>query len=92
MEKKEMNKRDLNEKLNVPVDISAENVTRCPETVEEMINAYGTYNIQPTSDTENDFPAIAQGTPDYMAERSLEFFRDEDSVNPAKNESDKHCI
>jgi len=32
-----------------------------PESADEMVNKYGTYNIQPTADTENEFPAIAQG-------------------------------
>lgn len=32
-----------------------------PETAFEMINKYGTYEIQPTADTENEFPKIAQG-------------------------------
>lgn len=27
----------------------------------ELVNKYGTYNIQPTSATENAFPKIAQG-------------------------------
>lgn len=27
----------------------------------DIIRKFGTYNIQPTADTENDFPAIAQG-------------------------------
>lgn len=27
----------------------------------DMVNKYGTYEIQSTSDTENDFPMIAQG-------------------------------
>ena len=27
----------------------------------DMVNRYGTYNIQPTADTENEFPAIKQG-------------------------------
>lgn len=27
----------------------------------ERVNKYGTYNIQPTCDMENDFPAIGQG-------------------------------
>lgn len=36
-------------------------------TVWDLINRYGTYNIQPTSDTENPFPAIAAGNP-YTAE------------------------
>lgn len=32
-----------------------------PETAFEMVNKYGTYNIQPTSDSGNEFPAISQG-------------------------------
>ncbi len=34
-----------------------------PETVFELLNKYGTYNIQPTADNENEFPEIAQGLP-----------------------------
>lgn len=34
-----------------------------PENAFEMVNKYGTYEIQPTSDTDNEFPAIAQGNP-----------------------------
>ena len=29
----------------------------------DIVNRYGTYEIQPTADTENFFPAIAQGLP-----------------------------
>ena len=29
----------------------------------EQINRYGTYNVQDTNDTDNVFPAIAQGLP-----------------------------
>ena len=32
-------------------------------TVASMVNRYGTYNIQPTCDMENDFPKISQGNP-----------------------------
>ena len=32
-----------------------------PEDCFDMVNQYGTYNIQRTADTENFFPAIAQG-------------------------------
>lgn len=32
-----------------------------PENVSELLNKYGTYEIQPTADTENLYPAIAQG-------------------------------
>lgn len=34
-----------------------------PETAEEMVNKYGTYEIQPTADSDHLFPAIAQGLP-----------------------------
>ena len=31
------------------------------ETAFDMVNKYGTYEIQATADTENQYPAIAQG-------------------------------
>lgn len=31
------------------------------KTAFDLVNAYGTYEIQPTADTENQYPAIAQG-------------------------------
>lgn len=34
-----------------------------PDTVYDLINKYGTYEIQPTADTDNAFPKIAQGLP-----------------------------
>ncbi len=34
-----------------------------PETVFELINKYGTYNIQPTCDSDNQYPEISQGLP-----------------------------
>ncbi len=30
-------------------------------TAFDMVNKYGTYEIQPSNDTDNTFPAIAQG-------------------------------
>lgn len=32
-----------------------------PETAYDMVNFYGTYEIQTTADTDNQYPAIAQG-------------------------------
>lgn len=32
-----------------------------PETCYDMVNQYGTYEIQTTADTDNVYPAIAQG-------------------------------
>ena len=40
-----------------------------PKNVFEQINKYGTYNIQPTADTDNDYPAIAQGCPKEVIEQ-----------------------
>lgn len=34
-----------------------------PDGKDDMINRFGTYNIQDTADTSNTFPAIAQGLP-----------------------------
>lgn len=44
-----------------PSEISAQAVLGQPETAEELIAKYGTYNIQPTAESENEFPKIAQG-------------------------------
>ena len=35
-----------------------------PYTVSELIHKYGTYEIQPTGETDNEFPTIAQGLPE----------------------------
>ncbi len=32
-----------------------------PENSFTLVNKYGTYEIQPTADTDNQYPAIAQG-------------------------------
>lgn len=86
-----INKKD-NENFTPPLDIPASPFRSCPETCEEIINTYGTYNIQPTANRSNDFPAIAQGTQDYMKKRPLEFFRGGKDENPAADTSDEHCI
>ena len=73
-------------------EISVNAVDSSPETSIDMVNLYGTYNIQPTANTENDFPAIAQGENKMMKERSLHFFRDADDKNPASDGSDSDCV
>ena len=40
-----------------PSSYSSEND---PTSVWELLNKYGTYNIQPTADTDNTFPQISQ--------------------------------
>lgn len=42
---------------------SAEPVHGQPSDVFDLVNKYGTYNIQPTADSEHPFPMIAQGLP-----------------------------
>lgn len=42
-----------------------------PETPYEMVNKYGTYEIQPTAETANDFPTIAQGLPKHHKKPSV---------------------
>ena len=37
---------------------------RQPSDCADLVNKYGTYNIQPTADTENLFPMIAPGLPE----------------------------
>ncbi len=49
-------KKDLETPFLMPIGGS-------PETAEEMVNKYGTYEIQPTADSDHVFPAIAQGLP-----------------------------
>ena len=70
-------------------ELSVVNFTRTPETVDEMLNSYGTYNIQPTAVNENDFPAIAQGENKRMKARPQEFFRGQADENPAADTSEK---
>ncbi|MBE6792380.1 MAG: hypothetical protein E7534_02615 [Ruminococcaceae bacterium] len=49
-------------------------------TVWDLINRYGTYNIQPTADTENPFPAIAPGNP-YSADTEFPSARSQNPEN-----------
>lgn len=48
-------------KKNVDIEISANAVVGQPENVFELINKYGTYEIQPTDDSDNKFSTISQG-------------------------------
>lgn len=45
------------------LEISSTPIIGQPENASEMINKYGTYNIQPTADSDNQYPTIAQGYP-----------------------------
>lgn len=53
--------KNKKEKIKPVVDVSSVPVTGMPETAFDMVNRYGTYNIQSTADTENMYPTVAQG-------------------------------
>ena len=46
-----------------PATPSTHTVSGQSETAADMVNRYGTYEIQPTADTDDEFPQIAQGLP-----------------------------
>ncbi len=56
-----MNNKKLNK--NECATPSTDPVMTEPMDSFDMVNKYGTYNIQPTSQTENSFPKIAQALP-----------------------------
>lgn len=42
-----------------------------PEDVGDLLNKYGTYNIQPTNEQENPFPAIMQALPSQWRDKEV---------------------
>ncbi|MBO5090507.1 MAG: hypothetical protein J6C27_06315 [Clostridia bacterium] len=48
-------------KVSNKTEMSIENTQKPPVTAEQQVNCYGTYEIQPTADREDMYPAIAQG-------------------------------
>lgn len=57
--KKEKNKGE--KQPYIKLEISADPIHGEPHDAFDMVNKYGTYNIQPTADTHNSYPKIAQG-------------------------------
>jgi len=51
-----------------PSDPAARYYPGQPDDCAALVNQYGTYNIQPTADADNLFPAIAQGLPRHLYE------------------------
>lgn len=43
-----------------------------PASSFDLVNQYGTYNIQPTSDTENLFPLIGAGLPQAWKDMKID--------------------
>lgn len=53
-----MKKKD---RKRIELEIAVTSIGGEPETAIDLVRKYGTYEIQPTADTVNDFPTIAQG-------------------------------
>ncbi len=64
-------KNKKNEQYDKPT-VSSEGVLDTPENVFEQLNKYGTYEIQPTADRADFFPAIAQGLPTQPTGRNMQ--------------------
>ena len=58
---KNRNKKNRNYDKNRHNKMTAREVYFELQNSFDMVNKYGTYEVQSTSDTENDFPQIAQG-------------------------------
>ena len=58
--KKNLKNQGVDE-YQVEMTPSAVSVGDAPDDSFQLVNKYGTYEIQPTADTDNKFPAIAQG-------------------------------
>ncbi len=58
-----MDKNKKKKERDVLIDVSANAVMSNPADSFELVNKYGTYEIQPTADSDHDFPKIAQGLP-----------------------------
>lgn len=63
------NKNDVPEFKELEERVS--HIPDSPETPFEMVNKYGTYEIQPTAETANSFPTIAQGLPKHRKKPSV---------------------
>ena len=42
-----------------------------PETCDELLHKYGTYEIQPTGDSDNEFPEISQGLAENEKDKTI---------------------
>lgn len=55
-----------------------------PETCDELIHKYGTYEIQPTNDSDNDFPKISQGLATDRKRKHYKGFNEEQQAHPSE--------
>ena len=50
----------------------ADPVVGQPETCDELLHKYGTYEIQPTAEADNEFPEIAQGLAEKEKQKNID--------------------
>ena len=53
-------------------EMAVQSIMGMPEDAFAMLHKYGTYNIQPTADSDNEFPEIAQGLPKEKTHKEVE--------------------
>ena len=56
--------KDKNKKIHSAIPPQSDVVD-----AEDIVNKYGTYNIQPTADTQNLFPQISHGLPKQKSDK-----------------------
>ena len=56
-------KREKKRGKKTETEMSVTAILGQPETPFDLVNKYGTYEIQPTNDSGNEFPTISQGLP-----------------------------
>ena len=63
----------MNEKHKLPHDATPDvhEFHAPPEDIHDIINGWGTYNIQATDNTENTFPLIGPGLPKKWKDRKI---------------------
>lgn len=65
-EKKERTHDPFPEQRRLPIPVFGQ-----PESCADLVNKYGTYNIQPTADTENVFPLISHALPEQWKDMAI---------------------
>ena len=81
--------REKKQDFKLSVEPSSESWDPTPDTADEMVNTYGTYEIQATADTKNRFPAISQGLPSESVAHTPDHF--DEGLMPELNNR-KHRI
>lgn len=64
----------MNEKEGKLYRCPDEPVMGNPETCDEILHKFGTYNIQPTAESENNFPKISHGLPTSRKKKNYKGF------------------